>query len=118
MYSGENETIRFRIARHHFPLALLQHFASIKGRFIVPLSKAFLDDTRCYETINPPPTSDKVFHYDPTLGEGVTKAAAQRMKGERHYRVVPCVSREEADSIAARVQNQGGRPACLDMDAV
>ena len=40
------------------------------------------------------------------------------MNREQHYRIVPCVSREEATSIAACVQNQGAPLACLDMEAI
>ena len=83
---------RFRIARHHFPISLLQHFSS-KGLLfrIAPLSMEVLEKTGCYRDVNPPPQQDPVFRYVTDLGPGVSKRAAKRMKGGPHFRVVPCV---------------------------
>ncbi len=61
-----------------------------------------------------------MFYYNPNLGSSLSQCAAKRMKGETHFRVVPCTSCAEATSIAVHLQHQGqglGLP-CLDMEQV
>jgi len=109
---------RFRIARHHFPVALLQYFNAAGGMKYQPLSREILEQTGCYKHVNPPPSLDIIFHYNSSLGGGISARASKRMKGERHYRVVPCMSRDQVSSIAAQLQHQGQATARLDIEQV
>ena len=63
--------------------------------------------------ISPPPQRDPIFQYNPNLGSGVSKGSAKILKGELHFRVVPCVSRADATSLAADMQGESAR---IDMD--
>ena len=94
---------RIRIARHHFPLDLLEK----KPRWLMPLTNDVIQQLESYKNRSPPPNSDSLLLYDRGLGSGQSNRSRMDHGDDKLFRVAPFVVLKDVQAIAAALQNGG-----------